>query len=154
VGRWPWPAISPPPSTGTAVLVGDAWHPMTPNLGQGASCALEDAVVLARKLGGCYEVIWNRKMASCLSMNRTSRSCGIASAVGKPVGCSIGNNIIIPKLVRLGPNLEHTNFDCEPSLQTNFWKSQSKNDTRKKKDLPSQMPAKPFSIFQNTLSPL
>uniref|UniRef100_A0A2K2B3I9 FAD-binding domain-containing protein n=1 Tax=Populus trichocarpa TaxID=3694 RepID=A0A2K2B3I9_POPTR len=120
VGRWPWPAISPPPSTGTAVLVGDAWHPMTPNLGQGASCALEDAVVLARKLGGCYEVIWNRKMASCLSMNRTSRSCGIASAVGKPVGCSIGNNIIIPKLVRLGPNLEHTNFDCEPSLQTNF----------------------------------
>jgi len=93
---------------------------MTPNLGQGASCALEDAVVLARKLGGCYEVIWNRKMASCLSMNRTNRSCGIASAVGKPVACSIGNNIIIPKLVRLVPNLEHTNFDCEPLLPTNF----------------------------------
>ncbi|KAL4335371.1 hypothetical protein GQ457_07G010820 [Hibiscus cannabinus] len=28
------------------VLVGDAWHPMTPNLGQGACCALEDLMIL------------------------------------------------------------------------------------------------------------
>ncbi|XWS62044.1 hypothetical protein CRYUN_Cryun07bG0177200 [Craigia yunnanensis] len=50
VDRWLWPAVSPLASAGKVVLVGDAWHPMTPNLGQGACCALEDAVILTRKL--------------------------------------------------------------------------------------------------------
>ncbi|KAG9143561.1 hypothetical protein Leryth_015982 [Lithospermum erythrorhizon] len=48
--RWLWPLVSPSPSKGNVVLVGDAWHPMTPNLGQGASLALEDSIVLAKKL--------------------------------------------------------------------------------------------------------
>jgi len=34
-------------SDGRAILLGDAAHPMTPNLGQGACQAIEDAVVLA-----------------------------------------------------------------------------------------------------------
>jgi 2-polyprenyl-6-methoxyphenol hydroxylase-like FAD-dependent oxidoreductase len=37
---------------GRVTLLGDAAHPMTPNLGQGACQALEDAVVLARHLSG------------------------------------------------------------------------------------------------------
>jgi 2-polyprenyl-6-methoxyphenol hydroxylase-like FAD-dependent oxidoreductase len=37
---------------GTVTLLGDAAHPSTPNLGQGACQALEDAVVLAHCLGG------------------------------------------------------------------------------------------------------
>jgi 2-polyprenyl-6-methoxyphenol hydroxylase-like FAD-dependent oxidoreductase len=36
---------------GRVTLLGDAAHPMTPNLGQGAAQALEDAVVLGRELG-------------------------------------------------------------------------------------------------------
>jgi 2-polyprenyl-6-methoxyphenol hydroxylase-like FAD-dependent oxidoreductase len=32
------------------VLVGDAAHPTTPNLGQGANMAIDDAIVLARAL--------------------------------------------------------------------------------------------------------
>lgn len=35
---------------GRVVLVGDAAHPTTPNLGQGANMAIDDAVVLARAL--------------------------------------------------------------------------------------------------------
>jgi 2-polyprenyl-6-methoxyphenol hydroxylase-like FAD-dependent oxidoreductase len=43
----------PPPSwlsRGRVVLIGDAAHPMTPDLGQGACQAIEDAVVLADSL--------------------------------------------------------------------------------------------------------
>ena len=36
---------------GRVTLLGDAAHATTPNLGQGACLALEDAVVLARRLG-------------------------------------------------------------------------------------------------------
>jgi 2-polyprenyl-6-methoxyphenol hydroxylase-like FAD-dependent oxidoreductase len=36
---------------GRAVLLGDAAHPMTPDLGMGACQAIEDAVVLADALG-------------------------------------------------------------------------------------------------------
>jgi 2-polyprenyl-6-methoxyphenol hydroxylase-like FAD-dependent oxidoreductase len=36
--------------TARAVLIGDAAHAMTPNLGQGASMAIEDAVALARSV--------------------------------------------------------------------------------------------------------
>ena len=37
--------------SGRITLLGDAAHPMTPNLGQGACQAIEDALVLARELG-------------------------------------------------------------------------------------------------------
>jgi 2-polyprenyl-6-methoxyphenol hydroxylase-like FAD-dependent oxidoreductase len=39
-------------ASGRAVLIGDAAHPTTPNLGQGGCMAIEDAAVLARRLGG------------------------------------------------------------------------------------------------------
>ncbi|KAK9275675.1 hypothetical protein L1049_022942 [Liquidambar formosana] len=125
VDRWLWPAVSPPASAGGVVLVGDAWHPMTPNLGQGACCALEDSVVLARKLVGAMK-------SGTTSVEDALRSYGSerwprifpltirANFVGSllqwenPIVCSVRNNFIIPKLVRLGPILEHTNFDCEP----------------------------------------
>jgi 2-polyprenyl-6-methoxyphenol hydroxylase-like FAD-dependent oxidoreductase len=41
---------------GRVTLVGDAAHPMTPNLGQGACQAIEDAVVLSRMLERAPEV--------------------------------------------------------------------------------------------------
>lgn len=41
---------------GRVTLLGDAAHPMTPNLGQGACQALEDAVVLARCLSEAGDV--------------------------------------------------------------------------------------------------
>jgi 2-polyprenyl-6-methoxyphenol hydroxylase-like FAD-dependent oxidoreductase len=47
IGRW-W--------SGRVVLLGDAAHAMTPNLGQGGAQAVEDAYVLADRLAGCAGV--------------------------------------------------------------------------------------------------
>ncbi|KAF4404205.1 hypothetical protein G4B88_014661 [Cannabis sativa] len=48
--RWLWPGLNPLAYSGRVVVVGDAWHPMTPNIGQRASVALEDSVFLGKKL--------------------------------------------------------------------------------------------------------
>ncbi|KAJ0105725.1 hypothetical protein Patl1_18394 [Pistacia atlantica] len=128
VDRWLWPSISPPASRGRVVLVGDAWHPMTPNLGQGACCALEDAVVLAKKLANATKCT-SASVEDALRSYESERWPHIfpltirANLVGSllqwenPVVCSVRNKIIIPKVVRLGPVLDHTNFDCEPLME-------------------------------------
>lgn len=128
VDRWLWPAITPPASKGRAVLVGDAWHPMTPNLGQGACCALEDSIVLVKKIA-------EAKQADAVNVEdafityekeRWGRIFPLtirANMVGKllqwsdPLVCAVRNDVVIPKLVRLGPMLEHTNFEFESLAQ-------------------------------------
>ncbi len=55
-----WPLYVRPPiaqfSLGPIALVGDAAHPMTPFLAQGAAQAIEDADALARRLAECADV--------------------------------------------------------------------------------------------------
>ncbi|GLJ23955.1 hypothetical protein SUGI_0455400 [Cryptomeria japonica] len=46
--RWPWQVLPGQLSKGNVCVVGDAMHPMTPDLGQGGGATLEDAVVLGR----------------------------------------------------------------------------------------------------------
>ncbi|GAB2300856.1 hypothetical protein Dimus_034891 [Dionaea muscipula] len=127
VDRWLWPGISPPPAPrgSNIVLAGDAWHPMTPNLGQGGCCALEDAVVLAKKLSVAMKSGEESNIGEALGSygkERWSRVFPLtirANLVGKllqwdnPVVCYIRNEFIVPKLVQIGPLLEHTNFDSE-----------------------------------------
>ncbi|GMY05415.1 monooxygenase 2-like [Fagus crenata] len=48
--RHPWELLWGNISKGTVCVAGDALHPLTPDLGQGGCCALEDSVVLARCL--------------------------------------------------------------------------------------------------------
>ncbi|KAL2489702.1 FAD/NAD(P)-binding oxidoreductase family protein [Forsythia ovata] len=125
VDRWLWPGISPPASTGKVVLVGDAWHPMTPNLGQGACCALEDAVVLAKKLAqvikfgtmsieDAFTSYGSERWPRIFPLTVRANLVGTLLQSENPVVCSVRNNIVVPKLVRLGPMLEHTNFEFEP----------------------------------------
>jgi len=45
-----------PSAHGAAVLLGDAAHAMTPNIGQGAGMAMEDAAVLAEELASGAEI--------------------------------------------------------------------------------------------------
>ncbi|KAK7367735.1 hypothetical protein VNO80_09753 [Phaseolus coccineus] len=124
VDRWLWPAISPGASAGRVVVVGDAWHPMSPNLGQGACCALEDSVVLAKKLARAiksedpsveeaFRSYGTERWPRVFPLTIRANLVGSALQWENPVVCSVRNNIIIPKLVRLGPLLEHTNFTCE-----------------------------------------
>ncbi|CAH1219668.1 Aurachin C monooxygenase/isomerase [Paenibacillus allorhizoplanae] len=68
-------------SSGRVTLLGDAAHPMLPNLGQGGAQAIEDAIVLARCLRNpdipaalsAYE---NARMARTNRIVRMSRSMG------------------------------------------------------------------------------
>lgn len=122
VDRWLWPGVAPPASRGGVVLVGDAWHPMTPNLGQGACCALEDAVVLARRLAPA--VLAGGDVGEAMSGYERERwgrvfpltaRAGLVGALvqwGNPLVCAVRDGVVIPRLVRLGPFLEHTNFEC------------------------------------------
>uniref|UniRef100_A0ACD5UN54 Uncharacterized protein n=1 Tax=Avena sativa TaxID=4498 RepID=A0ACD5UN54_AVESA len=122
VDRWLWPGVAPPASRSGVVLVGDAWHPMTPNLGQGACCALEDAVVLARRLAPA--VLAGGDVGEAMSGYERERwgrvfpltaRAGLVGALvqwGNPVVCAVRDGVVIPRLVRLGPFLEHTNFEC------------------------------------------
>ncbi|XP_073224195.1 monooxygenase 3-like isoform X2 [Cicer arietinum] len=52
--RQPWKLIMGNISKGNVCVAGDALHPMTPDLGQGGCCALEDGVVLARCLAEAF----------------------------------------------------------------------------------------------------
>ncbi|XP_059299188.1 monooxygenase 2 [Lycium ferocissimum] len=125
VDRWLWPSISPPASTGSIVLVGDAWHPMTPNLGQGACCALEDSIVLTKKLAeaikskhtsveDAFKAYGSERWPRIFPLTARAYLVGALLQWDNPVICALRDNIVVPKLVRLGPVLEHTNFEFDP----------------------------------------
>ena len=135
VDRWLWPGLAPAASRGgRVVLAGDAWHPMTPNLGQGACCALEDAVVLARRLadagGAGADGAQAQAAMRAYEAERWARVFPLTARAGlvgalvqweNAAVCAARDGVVIPRLVRLGPFLEHTNFECdllEPAPQS------------------------------------
>lgn len=81
---------------GRVTLLGDAAHPMTPDLGQGACQAIEDAVVLARYLGrqetgaaaalGLYEA---RRIRRTAWIVRGSRRTGRIAQMQNPLACRL-----------------------------------------------------------------
>ncbi len=58
--------------SGRVTLLGDAAHPPTPNLGQGACQALEDALILARCLGSARECVVARRAYEAYRMKRSA----------------------------------------------------------------------------------
>ena len=85
---------------GSVTLLGDAAHPMTPDLGQGACQAIEDAVALARALKtehrveaalGRYEVERRRRTARVV---RASRRLGRMGQLGNALACRARDSLL------------------------------------------------------------
>ena len=70
---------------GRVTLLGDAAHPMTPNLGQGACQAIEDALVLARCLDGGGEVPASLRLYEGRRVRRTAGIVRRSRLVGRLV---------------------------------------------------------------------
>jgi 2-polyprenyl-6-methoxyphenol hydroxylase-like FAD-dependent oxidoreductase len=85
-GRW---------GEGNVTLLGDAAHPMTPNLGQGACQAIEDAVVLAdavRESGSVAAALRSyeaRRIERTAAVVRGSRSMARVLQIEAPLLCRV-----------------------------------------------------------------
>lgn len=88
-------------------LLGDAAHPMTPNLGQGACQALEDAVVLARCLRNQADVVAALRAYEVQRIPRTSyivqqsRRVGVIGQWQQPVAVWLRNFLVKNLLARI-----------------------------------------------------
>lgn len=77
--------------SGRVVLIGDAAHPMTPNLGQGAGQAIEDAVALTDCLAATASIedactaYEQRRVSRANSIARASRQFGAIAQWSNPV---------------------------------------------------------------------
>ncbi|XP_039133741.1 monooxygenase 2-like [Dioscorea cayenensis subsp. rotundata] len=74
--RVPWDVLFGRTHCGAVTVAGDAFHPMTPDLGQGGCAALEDAVVLARCLANS-----RHSMASGMEMYVKERRWRVAGLI-------------------------------------------------------------------------
>lgn len=91
----------PPPrfGRGRAVLLGDAAHPTTPNVGQGACLAIEDALVLARELTraapapalAAYE---RARRARTATIVRFSWTLGRIGQWSNPLACRLRDDLL------------------------------------------------------------
>jgi FAD-dependent urate hydroxylase len=94
-------------SVGCMTLLGDAAHPMTPNLGQGACQALEDAVVLASCLDSTTDLVAalhayeQRRRARTSQIVQQSRRIGQLGQWQHPLACALRDALTHHVLARV-----------------------------------------------------
>jgi 2-polyprenyl-6-methoxyphenol hydroxylase-like FAD-dependent oxidoreductase len=94
-------------SRGRVTLVGDAAHPMTPNSGQGACQALEDAVALgesvkrASDLTEAFELYERRRLRRANRVVAISRQASRSVQIDNPLLCVLRDGFakLLPRLV-------------------------------------------------------
>lgn len=92
---------------GCSTLLGDAAHPTTPNLGQGACQALEDAVVLAKALQATADIPTALRAYEAARIPRTtmivqqSHRVGMVGQWANPVAVALRNVLVKHLLARL-----------------------------------------------------
>ena len=98
---------------------------MTPNLGQGGCCALEDAIVLANKLGrltcndngemgsfeGALRDFEKSRLERCLPLTVRANVMGQLLQIDNEIVCSI-RNLVVERVFNPKSFLDHTDFDC------------------------------------------
>ena len=103
---------------GHAVLLGDAVHAMTPNIGQGAGMAMEDAAVLADELATAsrleqaLENYVKRRKSRVETVMRISREVGDDGQRSNPVACWFRNR----RIRRAGRDVARAQADLERLL--------------------------------------
>jgi 2-polyprenyl-6-methoxyphenol hydroxylase-like FAD-dependent oxidoreductase len=109
-------------SKGRLCVIGDAAHPMTPNLGQGGCTAIEDGVILARHLSRATDV---PAALTAYARERYKRTAGIVKeswqlgAVAQwegRVSCALRDRLmwLAGKVMGAGAILKHAKFDTGP----------------------------------------
>ena len=85
---------------GRAVLLGDAAHAMTPNLGQGACQAIEDAVALSAYGVSGYEA---HRLKRANAISRQSNLLGKVGQIENPVLCGLRDGVmrLLPDRVQI-----------------------------------------------------
>ena len=102
----------------TAVLLGDAAHAMTPNIGQGAGMAMEDAAVLAEELASGKEIehalssYAQRRKPRVQTVMRVSRQVGEDGQKWNPFSCWLRNR----RVEREGRDVQKSLADLERLL--------------------------------------
>lgn len=106
-------------SAGKMILIGDAAHPTTPNLGQGGCMAIEDAAVLAGCLstyadsGQALHRFERIRQARTAALTRSSLRYGAIGQTENPLAVRLRNRILTLMPVSLPRRLLRLIFDYE-----------------------------------------
>jgi 2-polyprenyl-6-methoxyphenol hydroxylase-like FAD-dependent oxidoreductase len=86
---------------GRVTLLGDAAHPMTPNIAQGACQGIEDAVVLMKTLGGEPDIVTalrayeEQRKGRTATLTKRSRMVGAIGQWENPILCAIRDRVLL-----------------------------------------------------------
>lgn len=89
---------------GRLALIGDAAHATTPNLGQGACQAIEDAFVIAEQLSANNDIVSSLKTFQTKRINKATFITNTSWQFAQMTNTSGFGKILIKQILRLTPN--------------------------------------------------